>query len=172
MTDPTVLAYLAGIIDADGYITINRSQRGSYLYHAPQVGIAGTRREPHDLAASIWGGNVGCYSPKIAGYLPQFQWSRQGSSAVGVILAIQPFLRIKKEQATLALELWDHIELGKMDDPFPWCLPDYDPRQARDEMRAEMIDLNLSRSRLRKARAGRLLDGREHNDLPWRVQHD
>ncbi len=168
--DPLVLAYLAGIVDADGYITINRSQRGPYIYHAPQVGIAGTRREPHDLAASIWGGNVGKYEPKFAGHLPQFQWSRQGQSAVAVIEAIRPYLRIKADQADLALELWQHCEDGRntQPDPFPWFGPHYDPLTVRDGMRAEMVGLNLSRRRLRKN--GRRLDGREHNEFP-EVRH-
>jgi hypothetical protein len=162
--DPLALAYLAGIIDADGYITINRSVRRQYVYHGPQVGIAGTRREPHDLAASLWGGNVGRYIPKVTGHLPQFQWSRQGGSAVSVIIDVLPFLRVKREQAVLALELWDHLETGRADDPFPWFGPHYDPSNARDAMRLEMIDLNISRSRLRKS--GRLLDGQEFNEFP------
>jgi hypothetical protein len=165
--DPVVLSYLAGIVDADGYITINRSQRGASIYHAPQVGIAGTRREPHDLAASIWGGKVGCYAPAKAGYLPQFQWSRQGSTAAAAISELLPFLRVKIEQAHLALELWDHKGIGQSEDPFPWFGPEYDPNDARDEMRRDMIGLNISRSRLR--RAGRLLDGIEHNALPFSI---
>lgn len=146
----TDLAYLAGMIDGDGYITINRSQRGKYLYHAPQIGIAGTRREPHDLAASFWGGKVRAYVPHNSTHRPQFQWSRQGSSAAEVIAAIQPYLRIKSDHAALALELWEHIELGKSDDPFPWFFPDYDPLAARDAMRDDMIDINQSRNRLRR----------------------
>lgn len=36
MIEPTTLAYLAGMIDGDGYITITRSTRGSkdYFGHA------------------------------------------------------------------------------------------------------------------------------------------
>ena len=63
MTDQTTLAYLAGMIDGDGYISITRSVRNGNEYFGPQVGIAGTRREPHDLAASIWGGVVSTYKP-------------------------------------------------------------------------------------------------------------
>jgi hypothetical protein len=167
--DQLVLAYLAGMIDADGYITINRSQRGMSVYHGPQVGIAGTRREPHDLAASLWGGNVGLYMPKISGHLGQYQWSRQGTSAVPVLEAILPYLRIKADQALLALELWEHTENSRYSktDPFPWFGPDYDPIDARDKLRAEMIGLNQSRSRLRKS--GRLLDGILHNAMPVRA---
>jgi hypothetical protein len=148
--DPLVLAYLAGIIDADGYITIQRSVHKERLYFGPKVGIAGTRREPHDLASSLWGGNVGCYHPKIAGHLPQFQWSRNGASAVKVIEAVRPFLRIKGEQADLAIDLWEHLEFGRGDNPYPWFGPGYDATSHSHFLCEEMIGLNQSRSRLRK----------------------
>src|SRR4051794_34294615 len=100
------------MVDGDGFISIHRSRRGRVIYHAPQIGIAGTRREPHDLAASIWGGSVYCYRPKNSGHLPQYQWSRQGRAAVAAIEAIEPYLLIKREQAWLALHLWWHLEDG------------------------------------------------------------
>lgn len=52
------LAYLAGVIDADGYVTATRSERNGRLYFGAQVGITGSRRQPHDLASSIFGGRV------------------------------------------------------------------------------------------------------------------
>ena len=163
---PTTLAYLAGMIDGDGYITINRSERNGKVYHAPQVGIAGTRREPHDLAAGLFGGSVGIYYPRNPAHRPQYQWSRQGASAVEVIRAIQPYLLVKIEHSWLALQLWDHIELGKSDDPFPWFFPDYCPIPDRDDMRDEMIAMNQSRNRMGKKSAGRLLDGVQHDGYP------
>lgn len=153
-------------VDGDGYITINRSQRGRSVYHGPQVGIAGTRREPHDLAASLWGGTVSMYTPRNPLHRPQFQWSRQGAAAVAIIESLLPYLLIKREHAQLALDLWEHIEEGKSEDPFPWFSSSYDPLQARDEMRAAMIDLNQSRNRIGKKAGGRLLDGIEHNGVP------
>jgi hypothetical protein len=149
MPDPLAIAYLAGIIDADGYVTITRSVRKDAAYHGPQVGIAGTRREPHDLAASLWGGKVSRYEPRNPKHRAQFQWSRMGESAVAVIGAIYPHLRVKRQQAELALELYEHLLSGKGDDPFPWFNPDYDPRPYRDDLRAEVIALNQSRNRLR-----------------------
>lgn len=41
MIEPTTLAYLAGMIDGDGYITITRSTRGSKDYFGAQVGPHG-----------------------------------------------------------------------------------------------------------------------------------
>jgi len=160
--EATTPLYVAGVIDSDGYITINRSCRKGRLYHAAQVGIAGTSPEPHQLAASLWGGNVGCYFPKNPAYRPQYQWSRQGSSAVEVIGAVYPYLRVKVENALLALQLQEHVADGSSEDPYPWFGPDYDPIAEREQMRAEMITVLATR----KKAAGRLLDGREWSEFP------
>ena len=40
------LTYLAGVIDADGYVTATRSERKGRLYFGAQVGITGSRRQP------------------------------------------------------------------------------------------------------------------------------
>jgi hypothetical protein len=137
----TTLAYLAGVIDSDGYISIQRVVRKGKRYHCAIVGIAGTRREPHDLAASIWGGKIIPYTPKNPRHRTQFQWQRSGRSAVPVINAVLPYLLVKVQQALLALECEANLEEERAggDDPFPWCGPDYDPRDHRDEMREEII---------------------------------
>lgn len=165
-TEPTVLAYLAGMIDGDGYITITKSVRKNKEYFGPQIGIAGTRREPHDLAASLWGGRVSKYLPTNPNHRPQFQWQRMGSSAVSVIESILPYLRIKHEHAELALSLHQHLLEAHSEDPFPWFGPNYDPLDAMRRMREEMIDMNQSRNRRRKKPSGRILDGVEHNGFP------
>jgi len=162
----STFAYLAGMIDGDGYITIHRSIRAGKLYHAPMVGIAGTRREPHDLAASLFGGHVHAYIPRNPAHRPQFQWCRQGASAVPVIEAIARHLLIKSEHAALALELWSHVQEGRSEDPFPWHNAGWNPAHERDEMRQQMIEMNQSRNRVGKKLAGRLLDGVEHNGFP------
>lgn len=140
MADPLVLAYLAGVVDSDGFVSIHRSTRRGAVYHAPVVGIAGTRREPHDLAASVWGGNVWVHNPG-GGYRPQFQWARQGKGAALIIADLAPFLRVKRDNAQLALDLFEHVQQGHEDDPFPWLGPDFDPVARRDAMRAEMVGL-------------------------------
>ena len=164
--EPTVLAYLAGMIDADGYITITRSVRKGRIYHGPQVGIAGTRSEPHELAASIWGGGVYCYTPRNPKHRPQFQWSRTGAAAITVIEAISPYLRVKAEQAYLASRLWEHLECGRDEDPYLWFGPEYDPIAAREEMRVEAILLNQSRNRVRADLAAQLPDNRQYDEFP------
>jgi len=158
-TEPITLAYLAGVIDSDGYITIHRSGRNGASYFAARIGIAGTRRQPHDLAASLWGGNVSCYLPKNPLHRKQFQWSRTGDAAYTAITAIRPYLRIKEEQARLALELQEHIWAGRDDDPYPWMPSDYDWRVLCEELRAEVvIELNQDRRAASRVRDGRTWD--------------
>lgn len=165
--DPLVLAYLAGMIDGDGFISVQRSSRDA-KYFGPVVGIAGTRREPHDLAASIFGGPVGRYVPTNPRHLPQYQWSRYGAGAISAVEAIYPYLRIKREQADVIFELWQILEdrRATKDDPFPWFGPDYDPAHDLERLADECAALNQWRRRLGKKRAGRLLDGREWNEVP------
>jgi hypothetical protein len=159
-------AYLAGVIDSDGHITINRSCRKGRVYHGAVVGISGTRRQPHDLAASIWGGNVKRYTPKNPRHRPVFVWSRMGTKAVPILLDVLPYLRIKRPHALLAVECQDHVTMSKFDDPFPWFGPDYDPIAARDEMRLEMVEELNQWRRVGKKKAGRLLDGRTWDEYP------
>lgn len=115
--DPLVLAYLAGVIDSDGYITTQRTIRKGVTYSCAKVGIAGTRRDPHDLAASLFGGNVSRYVPKDPRHRPQFQWSRVGTRASVVLEAVLPYLRVKRRQGELALNLQELVWHA------PWMYP-------------------------------------------------
>ena len=160
-TDPLVLAYMAGVIDSDGFITINRSTRKGRTYFGAVIGVSGTRRQPHDLAASLWGGTVWLYTPKDPTHRGQYQWSRQGAAAALAIVDVMPYLRVKVEQAELALELNEHVAEGQGEDPFPWFGPDYDPTGDREELVDAMRALNQSRKR-----AGRRLDGVQHDGYP------
>lgn len=139
MHEPTVLAYLAGVIDSDGYITVHRSARNGRAYYAARVGVAGTRRQPHDLAASLWGGTVSLYVPQNPGHRGQYQWSRTGDVAADIILQIQPYLRVKHEQARIALEVQEHVQFGRGDDPYPWMPAGYDSAPFLAELRDEVV---------------------------------
>lgn len=163
MPDALTLAYLAGVIDSDGYITVHRSVRKGKAYYAARIGIAGTRRQPHDLAASLWGGKVSLYEPKNPRHRGQYQWSRSGDGAVAPISEVQPYLRVKQEQARIALEVQEHILDGRGDDPYPWMLPDYDPTPFLAECRDEMV---FALNQGRRVAAGRELDGRTWDEFP------
>ena len=139
------LAYLAGVIDSDGHITINESTRKGRMYHGAVVGITGTRREPHDLASATWGGNVRSHQPKNPRHRLVYLWGKQGAGAAKVISDVLPFLRVKREIALVALELQEHVAAGNSDDPFPWFGPHYDPIPDRRRLREQIASLVQNR---------------------------
>jgi hypothetical protein len=104
-TDPT-FAYLAGVIDSDGWISIGRGRhRSGAPRWFPRVGICGTRPEPHALAVATFGGRVRSYVNRDVRYRLMLEWARSGAEAVRVLDALLPFLLVKRAQAELALEV-------------------------------------------------------------------
>ncbi|AHH20775.1 hypothetical protein NONO_c59990 [Nocardia nova SH22a] len=146
---PIDLAYLAGMIDADGYIGANISRTKRYV--GATVGITGCRREPHDLAVQLFGGQVSTYLPKHdrAGHRPQHHWQRTGQQTVPVITAVLPYLRVKRDQAYAALELQERVAERRLErtseDPYPWFGPDYDPFE-------HLVDFAVSEVQVRNLR--------------------
>lgn len=140
MSDNTAtLAYLAGIIDADGYVTATKSIRNGHAYYGAQVGITGSRREPHDLAAETFGGKVSAHSPggQRSHHLTQFHWQLGGSQVAPIVTALLPYLRIKRTRAILVLDLQEQIDERRVmvkagEDPYPWAPAGYDPTRSLD----------------------------------------
>lgn len=140
----TDLAYLAGIVDADGYVTATRSVRRGAVYHGAQVGITGSRRQPHDLATSLFGGKVLAHSPGRGRehHRTQHHWQAGGDRAVPVIEALLPYLRVKAARARLVLDLQECLIERRAcrlnGDPFPWAPAGYDDTAMLDALVAEI----------------------------------
>lgn len=139
--EPTTLAYLAGIIDADGYVTATRSIRKGSTYYGAQIGITGSRREPHDLAAATFGGRVSAHSPgkERSHHLTQYHWQLGGSQVVPIVSALLPYLRVKRGRAQLVLDLQQQLDVRRTavrqgEDPYPWAPAGYDPTPSLDAL--------------------------------------
>lgn len=111
MSGPQDYAYLAGMIDADGCIRINRvtkTPKGCSrpaTYYSAEVSIAGTRRQPHDFASQVFGGSVRSYQPKNPAHRLLYSWKVNGPKASSALASLLPYLRVKRMQALLAIEL-------------------------------------------------------------------
>ena len=88
-------AYLAGIIDADGFISAHkaRKMKDERIYCAHLIGISGTNSEPHELARSLWGGSLFTYRPKNPNHQIQHMWQAVGRAAFVAMKDIRPFIR-------------------------------------------------------------------------------
>ena len=160
--EATTLAYLAGVIDSDGFVSAARGTHKGRLYYGAVVGIAGTDRKPHDLAASFFGGRVRCYLPKAerSHHKPQFQWQRYGESARPVLEAVLPYLLVKRSRAVLALELQDLLFESRLPDeadPFPWAPAGWQPSTSLDALVSDIRE-RQSRSGRTRTTAGRTWD--------------
>lgn len=144
MSDVATLAYMAGIIDADGHISIHRRRHGEKPYYSPLIGISGTQPQPHKIAQDLWGGSFFTYRPKNPQHRLQYQWQCIGIRAATAIEAILPYLRLKEEQALVALELWEHVEFGRAtkDNPYPWYSDSFDPGAHSAALKNQMTSLN------------------------------
>lgn len=108
----TLYAYLAGVIDSDGYISIKRS-----TYHARTqgkdwnpayqevVGIKQVAPEAIDMLHATFGGYRGMQAPNTKNGHPLHSWQVTNRQAAALLAALRPHLRIKTRQADLALAL-------------------------------------------------------------------
>jgi hypothetical protein len=110
--DSLLLAYLAGIVDADGTIGIKRSTyamrvRGDSSVPIYSERVAVRQVEPHaiDLFSELFGGYRGIARPSAVRGKPLHSWQATDRKAVAVLEALRPFLRIKAAHADNALAL-------------------------------------------------------------------
>ena len=107
-----ILAYCAGLIDADGTIGIKRntyavrvrkdSQQPSY---SERIHIRQVTREGLDLLSESFGGTVGREDPHSLRGQSLYRWGQTDLKATATLRQLIPFLRIKKEQAKNCLAL-------------------------------------------------------------------
>jgi hypothetical protein len=111
-TEPAVLGYAAGLIDAEGHIGIASgvAPRSVNRYYHVRVIISNTDQRMLDWLVANFGGWISApHNRKDAkpAWKPLRQWGLQGANAATFIRAVQPYLVLKAEQAVIALTLRD-----------------------------------------------------------------
>lgn len=110
----TELAYLAGFFDGEGCINISRSVKKTKPHHSPgyslQVVIS---QNDHDLLAEWQAkmnlGSIQCRDMSEVGYGITYAWHITAKQAMGFLRTLLPYLRLKKEQAELAISFQENI---------------------------------------------------------------
>jgi hypothetical protein len=105
MTSPEDLAYTAGFLDGEGCFTvINRKNAASI-----RVTASNTYKPVLEWLKSKFGG---CVAPQYKdpkklpkNHRPNYVWNVDSANAKSLIIQIIPYLRQKREQAELLLEL-------------------------------------------------------------------
>lgn len=112
MRSEAVRAYAAGIIDGEGSITVQRASvpaHGSKTMRViPRLSVAMTHVETLQWLAAVWGGTVilRSYRELETHRRPVYVWEVRGHIMAAFLRDVHPFLRIKRKQADLALQLY------------------------------------------------------------------
>ena len=100
-----MIEYLAGYIDADGYLglaPVTRPDRPRYLY--PQLQVGGIVRSPLDALQKEFGGTIHPKMDRRKTEQQMFLWHLSGKARLEPVLqALLPYLLVKQSQARLLL---------------------------------------------------------------------
>ena len=95
-----VLAYAAGLIDGEGYMTRHMMNGGKYS--GWKVGLANTHRGVIEWLIRQFGGSIHTYQPPLARRKLQYKWYCGGRLNCWAFLnAVRPYLIIKTVRADL-----------------------------------------------------------------------
>lgn len=112
MITSTVLAYLAGAMDSDGYFTIKRSTyhrrvRGDAknAVYSEKLGLHQTTPDIPHLLKECFGGSLYMATAASENRKPMWRYTATDKGAAMACKMLLPYLMVKKRQAQLLLEL-------------------------------------------------------------------
>lgn len=107
MTRKTDLAYIAGIIDGEGYVGIKRStprNRVTPGYHA-RIQIRMVDEEAIAFVAATLGGNYYREKSNASNGRPLYCYQASDAKAESILRSVLPWLRVKRRVALIVLSL-------------------------------------------------------------------
>lgn len=129
MSDKAKYSYLAGIIDGEGCLTIGAGNKGNVTNYNSVVMVTSTSEKLVKWLQHNFGGNYYQSGRDVPNCKPAFIWRFLKKADIEkLLLAILPYLIIKREQAILLLEF---VRLERSENP-----------QKRSELHQKMKMLN------------------------------
>ena len=109
----TELAYVAGIIDGEGCISLNKNRQTGYM--ALHLSVANTDELLADYLHSLFGGHryVNRRSKRGPKHKNVWYWSLYAENAVTILKLILPYLKLKRPQVELAIEFQKRRPFGR-----------------------------------------------------------
>ena len=114
--EPVDLAYLAGLIDGEGYIGIKRTthkNRVSPAYHA-RIQVRMVDEPAIAFLADTLGGSYYYERPSVAKGRPLYCFQASDAKAESILRSLRPYLRVKARNADTVLEFRD-LQKGSRD---------------------------------------------------------
>ena len=141
LMDISEAAYIAGIVDGEGTITLTRTHRGEN--RRPIVSIANTERQLLEYVQSVIGaGRITSKCIARRHHSPSFTYAVSSRSALTLLEQITPFLRTyKRERAQLLLREYLQVtpRNGKYTADQEWARQEFEARFFRISVRAQNV---------------------------------
>jgi len=104
MQKDMIVAYAAGFFDGEGCVNCSANKSGSPFV---RIMVANTNIEVLELFKSYWGGDIQKSSRSKDHWKQAYNWRLANSDASTFLREILPFLVIKKDQASAAIQFND-----------------------------------------------------------------
>lgn len=103
-------AYFAGAIDADGFISIQKTVRKNksktpHIYYNAKIGLTSTNNGTVlNLLKDNFGGSIYSYKPSNPNARQWSVWQTSDKQAREILMVLQPYFMAKKRQAELVID--------------------------------------------------------------------
>jgi hypothetical protein len=132
-------AYMAGLIDGEGSVYMVQTTRTSFTIH---VAVTNTHMGVIEWCRTTFGGSLGKVIRKgkqREHHAPGYQWACHCRYALACLRACVPYMKIKREQALLAIDFMDSMRERGYQHGHPVPAEEVERRQA---IKAQMSKLN------------------------------
>lgn len=135
--NPENLAYLAGLIDAEGHVLIAKDQSEKTPFHRLMLGVSNTDRELLESLVGEFGGFICRCTKETREHRNGYQWYTRHSEVARFLEKLRPYLVVKSEHADVAVSLMrDWRRLPNR------CPSDHPELIRREAHRLELSELN------------------------------
>lgn len=104
------LAWLAGLLEGEGYFgTINNRVSGK-IYRYPRIGVAMTDRDVIEKVAALWGTKIQTLKPRGVSKLTSYRITLVGSRALEWMKLVLPYMGSRRtDQIENAIIEWESL---------------------------------------------------------------
>jgi len=113
MVEEAIIAYLAGLFDGEGSVSILKQYKGKHKtggagsWRAVRLVITNRNRDCLELAEKHFSGLIYRQEPQNKDWSPAYRWQAHGRFAVEFLEAIRPYVVIKKPHIDAVLNNLD-----------------------------------------------------------------
>ena len=108
-----LLAYVAGIFDGEGSISISARESHGYRTIGVSICVVNTKEWLITFLKMQFGGYIYFRDTPESQHKNSWQWTKQGKKAVEFLELILPYLQLKRPQAELAIQFQNRKRLGR-----------------------------------------------------------